>query len=111
MGWMRGYEFKKINESINNSLKLSKEIKIISFRYNRDIDISNNLIIGIYENNKIIEKLNIDPRNIKINSNYLTNKDKEKLNNYLVLTGLHYLDYQLYKIDYTELLNRIRIFY
>ena len=109
MGWMRGYQFKNINQSINNYLNLSKEIRIISFRYNHDKDISNNLHIGVYEDKNIIEDFYIDPRNIIINSKSLTKEDIIKLKRYIELTGEDYLDYQLYKIDHKELNNRLSL--
>ena len=106
MGWMKGYQFIKINDYINKKLNLSKEIKIISFRPNPDKDICRNLHIGVYDNKILVEDFYINPRtNIIVKSKYLTKDDKDKLSVYLSKRGMSYLNYQLYRIEYKELVN------
>ena len=108
MGWMKGYQFKRINELINEKLNLSKEIRIISFRHNHDRDISNELLIGVYDDKKVVEEIYINPKkSVGIEDKNLTREDNKKLREYLSKTGMDYLDYQLYLIDYKKLLNRV----
>ena len=105
MGWMKCYEFKSINESINKKLNLSKEIRIISFSPVKK-DICKDLHIGVYEDKKMIEDFYINPRKkIRIKSKYLNSNDKDILNSFIKINGLKLLDYQLYRTLHTGINN------
>ena len=105
MGYLKAYEFLRINKSINEELKLSKDIRILSFNPYRNYRCKT-LHIGVYDKG-LVEDFFVNPRkNIKIKSNYLTNEDKVLLSNYLYIYGNDLLDYQLYRINLDELNKR-----
>ena len=104
MGFLKAYEYHQVNKDINNELKLSKKIRIISFNPSRN-HICKDLHIGVFDN-KMIEDFYVNPRNISIKSSYLTKDDIDKLNKYFSIYGMDYLEYQLYKISFKELEKR-----
>ncbi len=108
MALMKVYEFIAINKYINNSLNLTKPIKIISFScYTKDIN--KDLKIGVYDNNTLIESFYINPRkNITIKSKYLNDDEKKKAVNFFKDNGMILLDYQLFKIDYRKLMEELK---
>ena len=108
MALMKVYEFIAINKYINNSLNLTKPIKVISFScYTKDIN--KDLKIGVYDNNTLIESFYINPRkSIKVKSKYLTGDNKNKVIEFFKEKGMILLDYQLFKINYRELMEALK---
>ena len=105
MGFLKAYEYHQVNKDINNELKLSKKIRIISFNPSRN-HICRNLHIGVFDK-ELIENFYINPRKkINIKSNTLTRNDIDKLNKFFNTFGMDYLEYQQYKINIEELKKR-----
>ena len=107
MAFFKCYEFIAIDRSINNYLKLSKKIRILSFSPIKK-NINKDLLIGVYDDKTKIEEFYINPiKKIKIKSKYLNNLEKDKLSKYLSIYGNILLEYQLFRINYQEYVERM----
>lgn len=108
--WLKGYNFSNINKTINDYLKLEKEIYFNFWprKENGLFFFERNLIVSIFENKKVIEKKIINPRK-KINKNFnsLSPTDNEKLRSFLNSCGKDLLEYQQNKINYEEIKKRL----
>ena len=108
MALMKVYEFIAINRYINNTLNLSKKIKIISFSCYKKFS-KKYIKIGVYDNNTLIEYFYINPRkSIKVKLKYLNDVDKKKIINFFKENGMFFIDYQLFKTDYRKLMESFK---